>query len=47
IHYAGRTGKTWRMKRTYKNYLEYISKLPKELRKYTFRDIIKKLLSKY
>ncbi|OIN83451.1 glycosyltransferase family 8 protein [Francisella sp. TX07-6608] len=47
IHYAGSPGKPWRMKRPYKNYLEYISKIPKELRKYTFRDIKKKLLSKY
>ena len=46
IHYAGKPGKPWRMKKPYNDYQEYIDKLPKSLRKYTFRDIRKKLFSK-
>lgn len=46
IHYAGKPGKPWRMKKPYSDYQEYIDKLPKELRKYTFRDIRKRLCSK-
>lgn len=46
IHYAGKLGKPWRMKKPYSDYQEYIDKLPKELRKYTFRDIRKRLFSK-
>ena len=46
IHYAGKMGKPWRMKMPYKDYQEYINKLPKELKKYTFRDIRKRLFSK-
>lgn len=46
IHYAGKPGKPWRMKNPYSDYQEYIDKLPKELRKYTFRDIRKRLCSK-
>lgn len=46
IHYAGKPGKPWRMKNPYSDYQEYIDKLPKELRKYTFRDIRKRLFSK-
>ena len=39
VHYAGKMGKPWRMKNPYPDYLEYMNKLPKELKKYTFRDI--------
>ena len=46
IHYAGRPGKPWRMKKPYSDYKEYIDKLPHELRKQTFRDFRKKLFSK-
>lgn len=46
LHYAGKAGKPWRMKNVYSDYQEYINKLPKELRKRTFRDIRKKLFSK-
>ena len=46
IHYAGKMGKPWRMKMPYKDYQEYINKLPKELKKYTLRDIRKRLFSK-
>ena len=35
------------MKKPYIDYLEYINKIPKKLKKYTFRDIRKKLLSKH
>ena len=46
IHYAGRMGKPWRMKMPYKDYQEYINKLPNELKKYTLRDIRKRFFSK-
>lgn len=46
IHYAGKMGKPWRMKMPYKDYQEYINKLPKKLKKYTFRDFRKRLFSK-
>lgn len=46
IHYAGKPGKPWRMKKLYGNYKEYIEKIPKQLRKRTFRDFRKKLLNK-
>ena len=46
IHYAGKPGKPWRMKKTYIDYQEYINKLPKNLQKYTFREVRKKLFSK-
>ena len=46
VHYAGKLGKPWRMKKPYKDYEEYINKLPKELKKYTFRDIRKRFFSK-
>lgn len=46
IHYAGKPGKPWRMKNPYPDYLEVVNKLPKSLKKYTFRDIRKKLFSK-
>lgn len=46
VHYAGYPGKPWRMKKPYSDYQEYIDKLPKELKKYTFRDLRKKLFNK-
>ena len=46
VHYAGKMGKPWRMKNPYPDYSEYINKLPKELRQYTFRDIRKKLFNR-
>lgn len=46
IHYAGKPGKPWRMKNPYPDYKEYMDKLPKELKQFTFRDIRKKLFSK-
>ena len=46
IHYAGKMGKPWRMKMPYKDYQEYINKLPRELKKYTLRDIRKRFFSK-
>ena len=46
IHYAGKPGKPWRMRKPYKDYQETIDKLPKGLQKYTFRDLRKKLFSK-
>ena len=46
IHYAGYPGKPWRMKKPYSDYQKYIDELPKELKKYTFRDLRKKIFSK-
>ncbi|MCQ2753435.1 MAG: glycosyltransferase family 8 protein [bacterium] len=46
IHYAGSPGKPWRMKKPYEDYKKYVDELSKELKKYTFRDIRKKLFSK-
>lgn len=46
IHYAGKLGKPWRMKKPYQDYQEYMNQLPKELKQYTFRDIRKKLFNK-
>ena len=46
IHYAGYPGKPWRMKKPYSDYQKYIDKLPKKLKKYTFRDLRKKIFSK-
>jgi len=46
IHYAGKPGKPWRFKKPYSDYKEYMDKLPKDLRVFTFRDVRKKLFSK-
>lgn len=46
IHYAGKPGKPWRMKKPYEDYKAVIDELPKELRQYTFRDIRKQLFNK-
>lgn len=45
IHYAGKPGKPWRMKRPYEDYKVIINNLPKALQKYTFRDLRKKIFS--
>lgn len=46
IHYAGQLGKPWRRKNPPSYYKETIEKIPKKLRKYTFRDIRKRFFSK-
>lgn len=46
LHYAGKPGKPWRRKFVPKDYQEFINKIPKSLRRYTFRDFRKKLFSK-
>ncbi len=46
IHYAGKPGKPWRMKHPYEDYKHYIEKLPPKLKKYTIRDIRKRLFNK-
>ena len=46
VHYGGKLGKPWRMKKPYDDYQKYIDKLPKNLRKYTFRDLRKKVFNK-
>lgn len=46
VHYAGDLGKPWRMKHPYADYKQYMDKIPKELKKYTFRDLRKKFFSK-
>ena len=46
IHYAGRMGKPWRMKNPYPDYQAYMDALPKGLKKYTLRDLRKKLFNK-
>ena len=46
LHYAGKPGKPWRRKFVPKDYQEFINKIPKSLKRYTFRDFRKKLFSK-
>lgn len=46
LHYAGAPGKPWRFKKVPQDYREYMEKIPKKLKKYTFRDIRKRLFSK-
>jgi len=46
VHYGGKSGKPWRMKHSYKDYQDGIDNLPRELRKYTYRDFRKRLFSK-
>lgn len=46
IHYAGKQGKPWRMKKTYADYQAVINELPKSLKQFTFRDLRKKLFNK-
>ena len=46
VHYGGKPGKPWRLKKPYSDYEEYIKKLPKGLRVYTFRDLRKRFFSK-
>ena len=47
IHYAGRLGKPWRMKKPYDDYQKYMESLPAELRQYTFRDFRKRFFNKH
>ena len=46
LHYAGYPGKPWRMKKPYLDYQKYINELPKELKKFTVRDLRKKIFNK-
>ena len=46
LHYAGELGKPWRMRKPYEDYKEYVDKLPKDLKQYTFRDFRKRLFNK-
>lgn len=46
VHYGGKLGKPWRMKTPYFEYEKYIQTLPHSLKKYTFRDIRKKIFNK-
>lgn len=47
VHYAGKLGKPWRMKNIYADYQKYVDNLPKGLKKYTFRDLRKRLLNNH
>ncbi len=46
LHYAGYPGKPWRMKKPYLDYQKYINELPKTLKKFTVRDLRKKIFNK-
>ncbi len=46
LHYAGKPGKPWRRKHVPADYQEYMDKIPKKLKKFTFRDIRKRFFSK-
>ncbi len=46
LHYAGKPGKPWRRKHVPADYKEYMDKIPKKLKRFTFRDFRKKLFSK-
>jgi len=47
LHYAGKPGKPWRLKHVPADYKEYMdNKIPKSLRRFTFRDFRKRLFSK-
>ena len=46
LHYAGKMGKPWRRKNIPSDYKEYMDKIPKSLRRFTFRDIRKRLFRK-
>lgn len=46
LHYAGKPGKPWRLKHIPDDYKEYMDIIPKSLRRYTFRDLRKRLMSK-
>ncbi len=47
LHYAGKPGKPWRFKHVPADYKEYMDKkIPKSLRRFTFRDFRKRLFSK-
>ncbi len=46
VHYARDMGKPWRRKNPPKDFTDCVNSIPKKLRRYTFRDIRKKLFSK-
>ena len=46
LHYAGNPGKPWRRKYIPEDYKAFIERIPKTLKKYTFRDLRKRLFSK-
>lgn len=46
LHYAGKPGKPWRRKHIPDDYKNYMNKIPKSLKKFTFRDLRKRLFSK-
>lgn len=46
LHYAGKPGKPWRRKHIPEDYQDCLNKLPKSLKKFTFRDMRKRLFSK-
>ena len=46
LHYAGNPGKPWRFKHIPEDYKNCMNSIPKTLKKYTFRDIRKRLFSK-
>lgn len=46
LHYAGAPGKPWRFKKVPADYKEYMEKIPKALKRYTFRDLRKRFFSK-
>ncbi len=46
LHYAGKPGKPWRRKHIPADYKECLDSIPKKLKKFTFRDIRKRLFSK-
>lgn len=46
LHYAGKPGKPWRFRKVPKDYKKCMDSIPRSLKRYTFRDIRKKLFSK-
>ena len=46
LHYAGKPGKPWRRKHIPQDYKECLNTIPKTLRRFTFRDLRKRLFSK-
>lgn len=46
LHYAGKLGKPWRRKNIPDEYKKYLDKIPKSLKRFTFRDIRKRFFSK-
>lgn len=46
LHYAGKQGKPWRRKHVPEDYQKCLDTIPKSLKRYTFRDLRKKLFNK-